>query len=357
LEIVTMKGNKKFALVLSGGGVKGAWEAGFLKYVAENWGHKFTTVCGSSAGALNGFSYVSAAASENLPEKIIEPWNKVTFGQVAKVPWSDIFTLKFYSLMDNSPLMEFLQNNLDVESYRRNIDTGVVETNIITTTELSEKKAYIWVDSKEDRNYNSANWKVVKSHLGPEHATASGAIPVAFRSVQLEEGWHIDGGLCNNTPILPAIMSMYRDREVKTAEDPEVKILVLTLPEPETKQDWTREPTILTQTSRMFESLTVNHISQDVSKANTINEFLDSMGLDYYGKYRRINLMLARPSKSLDSLAATVQEDIAWGLIPSNWMTSLAFILIFQPYIQVLLKEGYEDAKGMHDQLEEFFNS
>ncbi len=352
-----MKDNKKFALVLSGGGVKGAWEAGFLKYVAEVWGHKFTTVCGSSAGALNGISYVSAAGSENLPEKIIEPWNKVTFGQVAKIPWGDIFSFKLYSLMDNSPLMEFLKNTLDIESYRRNIDTGIVETNILTTTELTEKKAYIWVDSKTERNYDSANWHVVKQALGAEHATASGAIPVAFRSVQLKEGWHIDGGLCNNTPILPAIMSMYNNRQIKTEEDPEVKILVLTLPEPETKQEWTSEPTILTQTSRMFESLTVSHITQDVSKANTINEFLDSLAVDHYGKYRRINLLLARPTKSLDALARTVQEDIAWGLFPAAWLSSLSFLLIFQPYIQVLLKEGYEDAKKMHDQLEEFFNS
>lgn len=351
-----MKDNKKFALVLSGGGVKGAWEAGFLKYVAEKWGHKFATVCGSSAGALNGMSYVAAAGSPDLPEKIVEPWNKVTFGQVAKVPWGDIFSFKFYSLMDNSPLMDFLKTTLDNEGYRRNIDTGVVETNIVTTTELSEKKAYIWVDSKVERDYESANWTVRKRELGAEHATASGAIPIAFRSVQLEEGWHIDGGLCNNTPILPAIMSMYNDRNYRTAADPEVKILVLTLPEPETKQEWTSEPTILTQTSRMFESLTVNHITQDVAKADTINDFLDSMGVDSYGKYRRINLLLARPSISLDSLALQAKDDILWGLIPSGWITSLSFILIFQPYIQLLLKAGYEDAAKMHDQLEEFFN-
>ena len=352
-----MKDNKKFALVLSGGGVKGAWEAGFLKYVTEVWGHRFSTVCGSSAGALNGISYVSAANSEKLPEKVIEPWNKVSFGKVAKVPWSDIFTLKFYSLMDNSPLMSFLEENLDIKGYRANIDSGVVETHIVTTTELSEKRAHIWVDSKLDRSYESANWVVNRCEITPAHATASGAIPVAFRSVQLNEGWHIDGGLCNNTPILPAIMSFYQDRTFRVTSEPSVKILVLTLPEPETKQEWTSEPTILTQTSRMFESLTVNHIAQDVSKANTINDFLDSMGVDYYGKYRKIDLLLARPSNSLDALARTVQEDIAWGLFPASWLSSLSFLLIFQPYIQVLLKEGYEDAKKMHDQLEEFFNS
>jgi hypothetical protein len=66
---------------------------------------------------------------------------------------------------------------------------------------------------------------------------------------------------------------------------------------------------------------------------------------------------MARPSNSLDALARTVQEDIAWGLLPASWLSSLSFLLIFQPYIQVLLKEGYEDAKKMHDQLDEFFSS
>lgn len=352
-----MKDNKKFALVLSGGGVKGAWEAGFLKYVTEVWCHKFTTVCGSSAGALNGMSYVSAVGSENLPEKIVEPWNKITFRNVAKISWSDIFSFKFYSLMDSYPLMEFLKSTLDVERYRRNIDMGIVETNILTTTELSEKKAYIWVDSKLERSYESTSWQVVKQELNAEHAAASCAIPIVFRAVQLNEGWHTDGGLCNNTPILPAIMSMYTNREIISIADTDVSILVITLPEPETKHEWTKEPTVLTQTSRMFESLTVNHIKQDVSKANMINEFLDSMGVVNYGKYRRINILLARPSNSLDALAKTVQKDIACGLLPINWLSSLSFILIFQPYIQALLNEGYNDAKAMHDQLEEFFSS
>jgi hypothetical protein len=79
--------------------------------------------------------------------------------------------------------------------------------------------------------------------------------------------------------------------------------------------------------------------------------------MDMFGKYRRINLLLARPSISLDSLALQAKDDILWGLIPSGWITSLSFILIFQPYIQLLLKAGYEDAAKMHDQLEEFFNS
>mgnify|MGYP003351391504 CR=1 FL=1 len=46
---------KKKAIVLSGGGAKGAYEAGVLKYIIENWGFQFDIVVGTSAGALNSF--------------------------------------------------------------------------------------------------------------------------------------------------------------------------------------------------------------------------------------------------------------------------------------------------------------
>jgi NTE family protein len=356
-----MKVNKKFALVLSGGGVKGAWEAGFLKYVAENWGHKFHTVSGTSIGALIGLVYSAAAHDEkNLPEAIVKPWNEITLSKVAKIPWSDLFHLRFYSVLDNSPLLDFVNSNLDLEQYRKNIDTGIITTNVMVTTELTSKRLHMWVDSKDNKSYDSPAWITKKQELNGTHAVASGAVPIAFRSQQLDDGgWHVDGGLCENTPIAPILMSFYDDRsdEPDTSNDPKVKILVLTLPEPDVQQEWTREPTILTQTSRMFESLTVNQIMQDVAKAKAINDFLDTLGVESYGKYRKLDLLVVRPSESLDALAGTVQKEIAWGLFPTNWISSLSFLLIFQPYVQVLLKKGYEDAVKMHDQLEEFFNS
>lgn len=356
-----MKDNKKFALVLSGGGVKGAWEAGFLKYVAENWGHKFHTVSGASIGALNGLGYVAAAHDEEkLPQAIIAPWNNITFGQVAKIPWSDIFTFKFYSLLDNSPLVDFVNSNIDMKQYRKNIDEGVVVANVMNTTDITERRLHTWVDTKDGKDYDSAAWATMKQELDARHAVASGAVPIAFRSQQLDNGgWHIDGGLCQNTPIAPILMSFYEDRSdtPDTSEDPKVNILVLTLPEPTVKQEWTSEPTLLAQTSQMFESLTVNHIMQDVAKAQAINGFLDALGVESYKKYRKLNLMVARPSISLSALAVEAKKEILWGLIPSSWAASLSFLLIFQPYVQRLLKQGYADAEAMHDQLEEFFNS
>lgn len=355
-----MKEQKKFALVLSGGGAKGAWEIGFLKYVVERWGQKFHAVSANSIGALNAMVYVSTASDPEMSKKLSEPWNKISFGDVAKIPLSDIFRLKFYSLLDNSPLLEFVNKNLDMASYRANIDNGVVDSYIITTTDLTSKKLHVWVDSKDDVDYLSPAWVTKKQELNGSHAVASGAIPIVFKSQQLESGsWHVDAGLVTNTPIAPALSSFFKDRSSNpdTSEDPKVKVLVLTLPEPEVKQEWTSEPTILTQVSRMFEALTVNQIIQDVAKAEMINDFLDSVGVDSCGKYRRIALLVARPAQSLNSIASDSAGEIMWGLIPKSWAASLSFLLIFQPYIQRLLVAGYADAEAMHDQLEEFFNS
>ena len=230
----------------------------------------------------------------------------------------------------------------------------------MTSTDITARRLHTWVDTKDNKDYDSVAWVTMKQELDARHAVASGAVPIAFRSQQLDDGgWHVDGGLCENTPIAPILMSFYEDRseEPDTTEDPSVHILVLTLPEPTTKQEWTSEPTLLTQTSQMFESLTVNQIMQDVAKAQAINNFLDAMGVKTFKKYRKLDLMVARPSVSLAALAVEAKKDIMWGLIPSSWAASLSFLLIFQPYVQMLLKQGYADAEAMHDQLEEFFNS
>ena len=66
----------KRALVLSGGGSKGAYEAGFLK-AFEEAGLSFDLVTGTSIGALNGALIVM-----NKREAIDELWNTLDLEHV-----------------------------------------------------------------------------------------------------------------------------------------------------------------------------------------------------------------------------------------------------------------------------------
>lgn len=83
---------KKFALVLSGGGFKGAFQLGALKYLKENWDQinpgatemKFDIVAGVSVGSLNGYM-VAANQFENLEEL----WKRVGENGVSEIYTSD----------------------------------------------------------------------------------------------------------------------------------------------------------------------------------------------------------------------------------------------------------------------------
>lgn len=351
----------KFALVLSGGGVKGAWEAGFLQYVAENWGHKFSVVCGSSAGAMNGAMYCSYAHDEkNLPKKIVEPWNKSTFTQIVGLPFVDYLKGNICSLLDNSPLIKFIQKYFNAKQYRKNIDSGVIDAFIVTTTSLSNKLPYLWIDTKNIKNYESPVWIARKTNITKDHIAASGAIPVAFKPHNLEGDWHVDGGVCFNTPLQPAIMSFYNDengRTKPTPEDPKTKILVIAQPDPvNIKTKFTKTPNIFVTASRITDSIFVNSLLQDISKAKIINNFLTSLKVDSFEKYRKIDILLVNPEISLDDLAADAALEIGIGFLPNILTTSFSTLFIVQPYIQRLLKTGYDQARAMHAQLDEFFN-
>jgi len=63
------------ALVLSGGGSKGAFQAGAIKYLLEK-GVKFNVIAGTSVGGLNGL-IVSQNEPEKVPEELDQWWGKI----------------------------------------------------------------------------------------------------------------------------------------------------------------------------------------------------------------------------------------------------------------------------------------
>lgn len=64
---------KKIALVLSGGGAKGAFQVGAERYLRENKGYRWDIISGVSIGAING-AFMAAGAQQRL----LELWQKVT---------------------------------------------------------------------------------------------------------------------------------------------------------------------------------------------------------------------------------------------------------------------------------------
>lgn len=120
------------ALVLSGGGGRGAYQAGVWAWLQER-GWKPDLVSGSSVGAINGAAIASGMSGEGLKEL----WYSIDGKQVLRrrrwqnfVHWvKGLFgsVQGFAPLFDTSPLRELLTEKLDMAAVRAS------ETELVVT--------------------------------------------------------------------------------------------------------------------------------------------------------------------------------------------------------------------------------
>jgi len=144
------------ALVLSGGGMFGAWQAGAWRALAG----RFTPdlVVGASVGALNGYA-ISGGMS---PEELGKFWMQPGIGTLKGLP----HTIR--GLMDRYP---------------QRIEYAVV------ITDVARLKPKIVPGGQ-------ATWR---------HLAASCAIPGVLRQYRIDSRWYCDGGLLNPLPVWAAV--------------------------------------------------------------------------------------------------------------------------------------------------------
>ncbi|MBU0580135.1 MAG: patatin-like phospholipase family protein, partial [Candidatus Margulisbacteria bacterium] len=189
---------KKVGLVLSGGGVKGAYEAGVLNILAE---HKLIErvdiISGSSIGALNAIYLAEQLKQKksffDATNNLVNLWLKLDQKKVMKVDiWGIISKLiyKAQSVFSTDPIVKILKEN-DIPETRKIRDylTEKIEL-LITRTNLNRAIAEVF--DPEESVY--------------EAMLISAAFPGAFPSRQSADGdWCTDGGVLDNTPIKPVI--------------------------------------------------------------------------------------------------------------------------------------------------------
>jgi NTE family protein len=178
------------ALILSGGGAKGAWEAGVATALIER-GLPVRLVAGSSAGALN-----AAMVADGRLDRLAEMWRTVTREQVYTLRTSVLFagllpgvlTLlaldRAGSLLDPAPLRALITEAIDFERIRASpIELLVVATDLVRY----DKRAF------DNRS------------VSVEALMAAAAVPGAFPPVHVDGVPLVDGGLTGRAPVLEAL--------------------------------------------------------------------------------------------------------------------------------------------------------
>jgi len=178
------------AIVLSGGGAKGAYEAGAWKAL-KKLRIKYDIITGTSIGAINGMMMV-----QNDLYACLKLWKNINFGQLY-----DDFDYSDEKTIYKSYLDKIMEGGLDTHKiekiindiykphkiYNSKIAFGVVSYNI------TDKKAVFSTNrnTRPDR---------LKSHI-----LASSTCYPAFKPTQIGTDKYIDGGYYDNLPLNLAV--------------------------------------------------------------------------------------------------------------------------------------------------------
>lgn len=172
-----MDSNPTRALVLSGGGGRGAYECGVYRYLEET-GLMPDILVGTSIGAINA----AAIASGRSAAELEAAWLSTRTRDVQRFwrlkPWRSIY--------DTSPWRKTLERYIDFDALART-DKRV----LIAATELETGQLRIF-DSRE-------------TTLTADHILASCSIPLVYPWTRVGDYHYWDGAVMANTPLAGAI--------------------------------------------------------------------------------------------------------------------------------------------------------
>ncbi len=190
-----MEKKDKYALVLAGGGAKGAYQIGAWR-AFEELGIEFCAVAGASVGALN-----AALFAQNKYRQALELWENISLEQVVNLPPELIIDGKFhirkfnffhlreinksilkYGGLDSTPLQNLINTYVDEEKIRQSgVDLGLVTVNVNRL-----KPVEIFLEN------------IPRGQL-KNYLLASASFP-SFRQTEIEGRKYTDGGVYDNIP-------------------------------------------------------------------------------------------------------------------------------------------------------------
>ncbi len=210
----------KIAVVLSGGGARGAFQAGALTELLgyfERTGKRINILSGTSVGALNGMSIAQAPDLHTAAIDIEEQWTHLTNPDVYKIRGWEIFglILKFAttrmdlwptvpgadSLFDNTPLYnKYIQNYFrhDLVKARRTVDEFYVSLSSLNTGAAYVRSITDEPDTKKAMEYIMASTITTVAYSPVRTTVDDPLIPEHLRGIKQ---LYADGGISNKTPL------------------------------------------------------------------------------------------------------------------------------------------------------------
>jgi NTE family protein len=406
---------RRVALVLSGGGARGAYEAGVLAEFFESVAPKlpgdfeFDIVSGTSVGAIHA-AYVAATSHLDKSSRcraLLAAWSEMDVADVVHLGASDLLRIPMRALgvrplrrdlaggraeavgglVDLAPLESLVAERIPWKELPANLAGPKPKALCVSCTEVRSGRITVFMDGplasplpwRSDPNATAATVK-----LTPHHVRASAAIPFLFPAVRIGERYFVDGGLRMNTPLSPAL------RLAAT------HVLVVALKHRTSRREEAAEEfsdDVITQPAfllgKVLNALLLDQLDVEIGRMQVVNAILEE-GEQVFGReflprineavrdrrgqgFRTVQTRVVRPSEDLGRIAARCYRERggarAVGFLPSLIARAtlrgvpegeadlLSYLYFDRAYATELIELGRKDLRAMQNDVLEMLGA
>jgi NTE family protein len=360
----------------------------------------FHVLCGTSVGALNACGL--AAFADETPTRragrLVDVWSALDVRDLVKADTSGILGMGARLLgrgsrlkhgeggfLDPHGLERLVEGAIPFARIQGNLRTRKLDAISVSATHVTSGRTVVFVERAE---LGLPPWSLDPTiepravRLGVEHALASAAIPMLFRSVRIDGEWYCDGGLRQNVPLSPA-------RRLGADGVLVINPRYIAPPPPEVGPISSEEaaPGPFFVLGKTLNALLLDRIDTDLGRLRSINRILEA-GTRAYGPefVKRINEAMGqepgRVMRPMSSMLVRASEDI--GKIAAEIVRApdflkragrvgrllrtladrddfeqadlLSYMLFDGQFARALMDLGFSDARARHDELCAFFD-
>ncbi|MBN8503543.1 MAG: patatin-like phospholipase family protein [Burkholderiales bacterium] len=383
-------------LVLMGGGARAAYQAGVLQAVAQLKreagvrGSPFDIFVGTSAGAINSAALACVNDRFELAVDVLgQLWAQLGVEHVYRADalgvmrsgsrWMTMLSVGWAmrkwrrtmprSLLDNSPLREFLQDHIHLGRLPRLIERGHLRALAISGSSYTTGEHITFYQSRERvAPWTRSQRRAVPGPITLDHLVASSAIPFIFpaQPVAMADGteWLGDGSMRQSAPMSPAVhLGAERVFVIGAGRMQEAR-------QQTAQRRLDGAPGLAHIAGHAMSSIFLDALSTDIERAQRINKTLALLTPEQRAgtPLRAIDVLVIAPSRRLDELAGEHQHELPGpirallgavgvrGKGRAATGSALASYLLFVPgYVNALIELGAKDALAQREAVRSFF--
>lgn len=363
------------ALVLTGGGARGAYQAGVLAGIAERAGCDvcFPIITGVSAGGINAAGLAGHRAGfRDSAEHLTHAWSSLSVDEVfhsnffaltsafarwsLKIGTAGTAPFELRGLLDTEPLRRYLTQMIDFDGIVANLEDGLLQSLALSATEYATGRTVTFVQGGEAPDWTRARRVSRRESIGLDHVMASSALPLLFPAVQVGDSWFGDGAIRQSAPLAPAVhLGATRVLAVSVRYSP--------------SESERRRPQVYGYPppaqilGMIMHGVFIDALENDAERAERINRTLALVppGTRSPDGLRPVQVEVLRPSRDLGRLGSDLVHTLprslrilARGLGASDTESPdfLSYLLFERPYVDRLLELGRQDVAESWDRIE-----